>query len=285
MVFGLPSSRKGRPRMCRACGNLIGADCDECSYCGRKDRVTSGLLADPMRIFGSLGAMKVFTIVNVAYFALMVVIARLGSEKMGEPMGDFLGVPGLFDFQTFIRCGAHSPTRVAHGEVWRLVTACFIHFGVVHLLMNSMALLQLGATSEDLFGRRKTLVIYVAAGVGGNLVSQYFQIGGAGASGAIFGLLGCFLAYAVRLRSHLSDALKGYVVRMLVYGAAMGLVANVNTYAHAGGFVTGFLVAYALGPGEPVRNVEEKFVVGASWACIAIVVASFVAAGFSIAGA
>jgi membrane associated rhomboid family serine protease len=281
MVLELLSSRKGRPRMCRACGNLIGANDDECGYCGKKDRVTAGLLADPMRLFGSLGPMKAMVVVDVVVFAAMVVIARL-SPKIGEPVRDFLGVPGLFDWRTFVRCGLLDPRLVQAGQYWRLVMPIFLHFGLVHLAMNSLATIQLGPTMADLFGPRKSFVIYVLAGIGGNLVSLAFGVGGAGASGAVFGILGSFLAYAVRSKSRIGDSLKSYVGQSLLYAIPMAFM-GVNNYAHAGGFVTGFLVAATLGPGEAVRTTEERIAIGGSWVCLAIVAVSFAFAGIFVA--
>jgi membrane associated rhomboid family serine protease len=283
MAFGSSEPRKGRPRLCRACGNLIGADSDECSFCGAKDRLTAGLLQDPMRLFGALGPWRALVAANVIYFAVMAVAFLLTADEDSRRMVDFFGIPGLYDTRTFVLFGGLSPRLVIAGDYWRLVTPIFIHLGLVHLAMNSFALITLGPTAEDLFGRSKLFVIYMAAGIAGFAASVLRGIGGGGASGAIFGLLGAMLAYALRTRSHTADLLRGYVVQWVVYAVILAFMWPVNNTAHAVGFASGFAIAWLLGPGEPVRRSEERIVTSAAWGALLATAASFAMAVVTVA--
>jgi membrane associated rhomboid family serine protease len=282
MVLGVTTSRRGRPRLCRACGNLIGAESDECSYCGAKDRITAGLLANPLRLLGPLGPSRGITIAIVAYYAIMVLASRLGGGTAGDDLPGLI-MPSFYGWREFVLFGGLEPSLVGRGEVWRLVTSMFMHLGIVHLAFNALALVQLGPTAEDLYGRAKFFVIFVVAGIVGNVASLFWGWGGAGASGSLFGILGSFVAYPIRLRSRAGDAARSYAVQSLIYGVVMGFViAQVNWVAHLGGFVGGLAAGLVLGPGEPLRLREERVVLGATWAMLLVTIASFLAVAVTI---
>src|SRR5262245_3061646 len=100
MLFG--SSRAGRPRLCRGCGSLIGADSDTCTYCGAKDRLTTGLARNPAAIFGAIGPARAIAFFIAAYFLIMVGVDRL----LGET-GQSIDLPfeiggGVYGTGTFV---------------------------------------------------------------------------------------------------------------------------------------------------------------------------------------
>lgn len=145
--------------------------------------------------------------------------------------------------------GAQATPLVEAGQYWRLVTAMFLHFGLTHLFCNMISLYNLGPAIEHVYGRWRYLVIYLAAGLAGNLTTWALETGSgdyavsAGASGAIFGLFGAYVALALipSMRQHLS--LRGIMIT-LVLNVAYGLTySNVNMAAHLGGLAGGAVIA------------------------------------------
>ena len=93
--------------------------------------------------------------------------------------------------ETLLAWGASNSINLAHGEFWRLLTANFVHFGIIHLWFNGFALKILGPQIERLLGRNLFIITYLSSGIFAFLLSSFFHLGtAAGASGAIFGLIG-----------------------------------------------------------------------------------------------
>ncbi|MBI4220672.1 MAG: rhomboid family intramembrane serine protease [Chloroflexi bacterium] len=152
-----------------------------------------------------------------------------------------------------LRFGAKYGPAVADGEYWRLLTAVFIHIGVLHLLTNTIGLLIFGGMVERAYGHMSFLAIYLFAGVFGNIAS--YAAGptvSAGASGAVFGVVGAFAAYLAVNRRILGDlarrSLWGVVIIVgmnVVFGLSVG---GVDNWAHLGGLISGALLGFALAP-------------------------------------
>ena len=157
------------------------------------------------------------------------------------------------DLGALIESGANLKSATRAGEWWRLASSTFVHVGLVHLAINMYGLWVLGRLVEQFFGRVRFFAIYAAAGIGGALTSVYF--GGpttsAGASGAIFGLLG---ALVVELGLHRaaypkrwSGALFGNLLFLALANIVIGfLYPVIDQSAHVGGIVVGALVGAAL---------------------------------------
>jgi rhomboid protease GluP len=143
--------------------------------------------------------------------------------------------------------GALVADRIVRGEVWRLATSLFLHGDFDHLLGNMVALYILGIAVEHAFGSGRMAAIYLAAGLVGGLSSCAVNpLPTVGASGAIFGLMGCLVAVLLRIRHvvQVRDGRIGAVVLLwacyqLILGFTDPLIAN---FAHLGGFVAGFLL-------------------------------------------
>ncbi|WP_232661165.1 rhomboid family intramembrane serine protease [Pseudonocardia sp. TRM90224] len=137
------------------------------------------------------------------------------------------------------------PTLVAYGDWWRLVTSGFLHIGPIHLLANMLALWMLGRDVELVLGRGRFLALYVISLLGGSAAVMLFS-GAlqpvAGASGAVFGLMGGLVVVLRRMRLPLSQAL----VVIGVNVAISFVVPNISIAGHAGGLVTGAAVTAAL---------------------------------------
>jgi rhomboid protease GluP len=152
--------------------------------------------------------------------------------------------------------GANFGPATQDGQWWRLGSALFIHFGLLHLSMNMTALWDAGRLVERMFGHRRFLAIYFVAGLAGNLASLVAHGSGtvsAGASGAIFGVYGALLAYVWQERKQIHS----FDFRWLFWGAlafmalaiSLGFViAGIDNAAHLGGLATGTLSGFALMP-------------------------------------
>ena len=135
--------------------------------------------------------------------------------------------------------------------MFRLVSSCFLHYGIIHLVCNMYSLYILGPQLESFFGKTKFLIIYIISGVVGNLLSMLLLkngIGFVGASGAIFGLLGAILYFGYHYRVYLSSVIKSQIIPLILFNLAVGFVVpGINNVAHIGGFIGGILISMAVG--------------------------------------
>jgi membrane associated rhomboid family serine protease len=160
---------------------------------------------------------------------------------------------GSTDPNVLVRFGAKVPWLVASGEYWRLFTAIFLHIGFLHLAFNSYALYSLGPQVESLFGRGRFLVIYFLSGLAGSVASYVMaQSVSAGASGAIFGLIGALAVYLVRHHNLLGRrgqrALNNIVVVILYNLILSFIVPGIDALGHLGGLAGGLIVGRLLCP-------------------------------------
>jgi rhomboid protease GluP len=177
------------------------------------------------------------------------------------------------DVGVLARAGALVKTFVNAGEWWRLVTCIFIHVGALHLLLNATGMYVLGRLAEDVFGRARTLAVFGASGIAG-AVASFMAVGAlsAGASGAVFGVLGAVFVEITWHRARYQQAWKRgmwgglaiVTLAQLGYGFAYPIV---DQWAHGAGLGTGALLGYALSP-------------HARWAKLGGHVARALAAGF-----
>jgi membrane associated rhomboid family serine protease len=165
---------------------------------------------------------------------------------------------GITNADPLIREGAVVPRLVAHGEVWRLFTAMFLHAGVQHILFNMTSLLAVGTLAERLYGSIRFLGIYLGAGLIGSLASVVFgfldgtpNTAGVGASGAIFGVAGALITIRFQPSEVIPAALRRRVSTTMIPLVALSLVfAYITPYvdnsAHLGGLVGGMVLSFLL---------------------------------------
>lgn len=157
---------------------------------------------------------------------------------------------GSFDNLTLLNFGASYAPWIRLGDYYRLLTSAFLHIGVLHLLMNMYALYIIGPQLESFFGKTKYLIIYLGSAIAGNLMSMLFTQNAiaAGASGAIFGLLGALLYFGYHYRVYLGSVMKSQIIPLIILNLIMGfLLTGVDNAAHIGGLIGGFLIASAVG--------------------------------------
>jgi rhomboid protease GluP len=185
---------------------------------------------------------------------------------------------GASEGETLHRFGAKAyPEIVLGGQWWRLVTAGFLHGGILHIFMNSFALFDLGAQVEEIYGAKRLIVFYFIATVFGFLCSTYWSpYLSVGASAGLFGLIGAMIALGVRNKNSMGDAVRGLYIRWAIYGLVLGLLPglNVDNAAHIGGLAAGFVMAYLAGtPG--FGSWSERFWSIGAYACIFLAAVSF----------
>jgi Uncharacterized membrane protein (homolog of Drosophila rhomboid) len=139
---------------------------------------------------------------------------------------------------------------IHNGFIWQLLTSMFIHIGIIHLMFNMVALYIFGNITENNFGKRNFLIIYFVSGLSGNIATLFLLkylhtfgdfIPSAGASGAIFGLVGAYAALG-----RLSGSFAAGVSYALIIFLFSSLFPNVNIFAHLFGLIGGFITAYLL---------------------------------------
>ena len=149
--------------------------------------------------------------------------------------------------------GDFGPATVGQHQWWRLLTSCFLHFGIIHIGMNMYVLYLIGPFIQTVFGRLRYLLIYFIAGLAGSIVSVWVHptAVGAGASGAIFGLYGAVFGFLlIKRRSLNPEAMKSiaksagiFVLYNVVYGSISG---TTDLSAHLGGLLAGLLAGMLL---------------------------------------
>ena len=148
--------------------------------------------------------------------------------------------------------GALTTDLVLAGEWWRLLTSMFLHFGSSHLASNMVTLFLFGNAVESLLGHGRMLALYLASGLAGNVLWLVLELRetedtiSAGASGAIFGLVGVYVAMALIPEMRRFVSVRNVIIMLLLnfaYGADNG---GINVTAHAGGLIMGTLMGYIM---------------------------------------
>ena len=165
--------------------------------------------------------------------------------------------------------GALSSPLIANGEYWRLFTAMFLHVGFMHLLFNGIALLIFGRLVERIYGPVRFGLIYVLAGLAGSIASYHFLdpgATGAGASGAIFGVLGALGGFFFAKRDVMGEmgrqSLSG-IGAIAAINLFFGFVTpGIDNWAHMGGLVGGFVLGVAFAPRYQHQPAPGPFAIG-----------------------
>lgn len=147
----------------------------------------------------------------------------------------------------------YEPYIIEGHEYYRIFTCLFLHFGITHLLNNMVMLGALGWNLELEIGKVRFVIIYFASGIIGNIVSLFYDLTleqpavSAGASGAIFGLMGALLYVVIANRGRLGRLSGRGMLVMVILSLYFGLTSTgVDNLAHIGGLVSGFLLAVLL---------------------------------------
>jgi rhomboid protease GluP len=269
--FGGGEKPAARPRLCPACGTLVGTTATRCHECGTS--MTFSLTAAGKSVGALLGGEAPVTRVFLAINILMFAVSLLATARMAGGLNLFGGISNLVLF----RMGANLPGDLFNGEWWRLVTAMFLHGGLIHIGLNMMVLLDIGPNVEQVYGSPRYLFLYVVTGVAGFAVSSLLGHFSVGASGALMGLIGLMIAITTRRGGAAMRMLRG---RLLMWVASVFVIGfmlpAVDNAAHLGGLLAGFLLGRLFADREPVPGRELKRAYALGWLAGLVVAASFV---------
>jgi membrane associated rhomboid family serine protease len=240
---------------CVRCGDPICPDCMrpaavgyQCPDCARGSRQE---VHQPGRRIGSsaagLSITNVLIAICVGVYVIGVALSGAGSVIEGATE------------KVMVRLGAEQPFLVASGQYWRLFTSIFLHFGILHLALNMYALFIIGNVVESELGRIRYLALFLVTGWFSSAIAYWLtpplvavqggltlQIS-AGASGAIFGLFGVFLAYNYR-RRHLAfyaNRMRQMLMLIVLNIVFTFAIPGISWQAHVGGLVAGLIAGYA----------------------------------------
>jgi len=235
---GLSCTRCGRPA-CPEClrDASVGQQCVDCVRAGSQG-VRRGTTVAGAAPTGRPVVVPALMALNVALFVFTAWQARsIGSNERAALFREWVLVPGLVDT-----------------DWWRPLTSGFLHYGPLHLAFNMVALWIIGRELELVLGRGRFLAVYLVALLGGSasvLVFTGANTATAGASGAVFGLMGGYFVVARRLRVP-----TGQVVTLIAINLAIGFIpgSSLSVAGHVGGLVVGALATAALVHAPPVRH-------------------------------
>ena len=153
----------------------------------------------------------------------------------------------VFDSDTnvLILLGAKVNELIAEGQYYRLISCMFLHGGIVHLAVNMYSLYAIGPMVENVYGKAKYLAIYFIAGICSSIFSYIFSTNvSIGASGAIFGLLGAVLVFAIKSKGKTGNAFIKNILSVIFVNIFIGMtLPNIDNFAHVGGLLGGIIIS------------------------------------------
>ena len=246
--------------LCPNCRRLISNDEPVCPYCGvaRPGAPWKRAFAEVISLRRFDPVMAIIA-VNAAFYLLSLLINPAALGLSANPM-TFLSPS---DGSLFL-LGATGTLPIAYGRWWTLISAAFLHGGILHIFFNMMALRQLAPFVLDAFGLHRFAILYVWTGVAGFFVSYLagvpFTIG---ASAPVCGLIGAILYYGKSRGGFYGEAIyrqaMGWVVGLVLFGL---FIPGINNWAHGGGIVSGLLLAFITGYQERRKETSIHRILG-----------------------
>ena len=264
--------------MCPNCRAFITTDDKVCPYCDTRVEAPAVQRRAPADVLGGL-------IPHARFTTMMILLVNTGMYIATVLYSIRAGVGGGMDIDgrvLYAFGGKFFPYGLDLHQWWRLVTAGFLHGGLLHIGMNMWVLYDLGVQVEETYGTARYLVFYFIATVCGFLASAWWsQSLSIGASAGIFGLIGAMIAMGVRDRSAYGAAVRSIYGRWAMYGLAMGILPSffgisfMDNAAHLGGISSGFVVAYIAGTPR-LAGAGEKLWRGAAAVALALTALAFI---------
>jgi rhomboid protease GluP len=280
--------KQRRPRLCPACGTLVGSTANRCHQCGASLTFSMAAMSRSLSKYMPANAPVTYCILVaccVLYGLSLLLSIHEGfpvAPEGGGILNQLFGI-GAIASPVLQRLGASLPLPYDIVQPWRFVTACFLHANLLHIVFNMYVLVDLAPTIEEVYGSSRFLFLYVATGIGGYVLSGFFGHFSIGASGALVGLIGVLLAMTYRRRGAGMQQLRSQVYRWIIYLVVWGFFfPGVDNMAHLGGGITGFVLGKLLADRQPATTSERKRAYALGWATAIIVLLSF---GLMILGA
>jgi rhomboid protease GluP len=275
--FGGGENNQPRPQICPACGALVGISATRCHECGTNLRFSLAALSKRFSgVFGEHEAPVTTTLLIANIIMLGVSWMALAATGGGGGLSILWGLSGVAQYR--LGMSIPLPYLVVGHEWWRVVTAMFLHGGLLHIGFNMMALMQFGPAIEELYGSARYLFIYVFTGAFGFLVSAAFGNFSLGASGALLGLVGVMLAVTTKRGGAYMRDLRSRLISSVVILFVLGFshLMAMDNYAHGAGLAAGFALGKILADRQPMNSGERRRAYALGWLAGLVVVASFV---------
>lgn len=264
--------------ICTSCGVLVGVNDDTCYNCGRRNPGLWGYAPALRRLGQDLGFVPLVIGGTIVLYALALLLSGTGIQGLLSPSTEvlfLLGASGAVPVFQFDRW-------------WTVLTAGWLHAGLLHVFFNLMWIRQLAPVVADFYGPGRMIIIYTIAGVIGFTVSSFaglympnipvlrgafFSVG---ASAPIFGLLGALVHYGRRTgSSQAGHAGLQYALFLGIFGL---IFPGVDNWAHAGGFAGGYLASLVLDPITKERGDHLAIAIVCLALTLAALIVSFVTA-------
>jgi rhomboid protease GluP len=259
--------------MCPHCRAFITVNDRTCPYCNERVGPRAIDVRAPSPILGGLISHARFNTVIILLINFGLFVATVLFSFRAGDSDAVMGVDG----RTLIAFGAMYTPAIMAGQWWRLVTAGFLHGGLLHIFFNSWVLFDLGAQVEEVYGASRMLVIYFVSTVFGFYVSSRFGFLSVGASAALMGLIGAMIALGTRHGTEMGRAMRGQYIRWAVYVIIIGLLPGlrIDNAAHIGGLAAGFGIGYLAGTPRYEGSSTERFWRVGAYVCIVLTAVSF----------
>ncbi len=272
-MFGGGSGER-RPQLCPACGALVGVSATRCHECGTNLRFGLAAWSKGLSEFfgGHAPVTSVILIVNIVMFAMSLLATLKGNEGGGFSLLFGMGNEALF------RLGASNPYAVLiEHQWWRLITASFLHGGLLHIGFNMVVLLDIGPIVEELYGSPRFLFLYIVTGTAGFALSV-FHHPAVGASASLLGLIGIMIAVTTKRSGAAMHAMRSRLISWVVSIFAIGFLAGgmIDNWGHFGGFAAGFILGKIFADREPTGPGEKKTAYALGWFAGLLTIASFI---------
>jgi rhomboid protease GluP len=265
-----------RPKLCPACNALVGINATRCHECGANLRFSLAALSKGLTGFfgGQAPATTAILIANIIMFAATLLVGF--ARGQGQGLNILFGM----NYEALHRLGMGLPFADPAFSWYRLITATYLHGGLIHIGFNMMVLLDIGPVVEEVYGSARYFFFYTACGLSGSLLSARFSGGSSvGASGAILGLIGVLIAITYRRGGAHIQQLRGRLISWVVTIFAIGLFFSglrTDNWGHFGGLAAGFLLGRYFADREPMNSRERNAAYALGWSAFALVVACFV---------
>ena len=257
--------------MCPNCRAFITTSDRVCPYCEIVLGPPAVARRAPADVLGGL--------IPHARFTTVVILLINAGFYLAQALPDL----GLGSGLPLFEAGAKYGPGIRAGQWWRLITAGFLHGGILHLLMNSWVLFDLGAQTEESYGTNRYLAIYLVSTVTGFYASYLWSpfAPSVGSSAGIFGLLGAMIALGRRSGTLYGRAVSSHYTRWAAIMIGLGLLPTgmlfgmaFDNAAHIGGLAGGFLVGWFAGTPQRTGAVEHLWR-AAGWISVAVTLVSF----------
>src|SRR6202040_1244265 len=273
-LFGGGDERP-RPKICPACGALVGISATRCHECGASLRFSLAALSKKFSgLFCEHEApvTSAFLVANFLMFGISWVLTMKAGE--GGGLRTLWGMNGAASYQL----GASLPLQLLllDHQWWRVVTAMFLHGGLIHIGFNMMSLFQLGPALEELYGSARYFFLYVFTGAFGFLASSFVGHNSLGASGGLLGLVGAMLAITTKRGGAYMRELRSRLVSSVVLLFVLGFMGmGIDNKAHLAGLASGFVLGKIFADRQPMNVRERQIANTLGWLAGVAVIVSF----------